>query len=177
MHVCLLEVESAVGRTVPDVQCASFFEKIEQPYRDILVLMRYTGLRLTEVLDLTWQQIDFNRNVIFIRSREVPLLPQALLVLKDLFNMIVDHKARVFNGASGSAIDPLELLRSFEQARLEDGLPITFSMIALRHFFVKDLFQRNISFLAIGKMLGVFDAAKLMVFASYIPLKRQDIVL
>jgi integrase len=73
-------------------------------YRPLLTTALYTGMRLSELLGLSWQDIDFDRQVIYVRyqlsrptrdkparrvrlktraaTRDIPLLPQLAALLK-----------------------------------------------------------------------------------------------
>lgn len=173
LHVRLLDTPSN-NLDLSDEQLSALLTAAEQPYRNIFILMRYTGLRANEALDLTWQQVDFNRNVIFVKLREIPLMHHALVILKEHFVGVVDHKALVFVGPSGRCINIAQLVFLFDEAQAAAGFP-SLSLAALRRAFIKDLFHKRMSILSVGKMMGIHDAAKLMVLSSYIPLHRQDV--
>lgn len=172
LHVRLLEAEGRAKTVVSDAQITACLQSADRPYQDVLTFMRYTGLRPTEAVDLTWQQVDLNRNVVFVRLREIPLMAQALDILK---SQGVDHKARVFQGESGGPVDPLELSESFAESARSAGLPAGSSMAVLRHVFAAELLGKHVSFLLTAKMMGISDIAKMMVFTADIPLSRKDI--
>ncbi len=174
LHVRLLDMKRLRGFQWTDTQMAVFLSNVKRPYKDVLVLMRYAGLRLTEAIDLTWQQVDFNRNVLFIKWREVPLHTQARGVLQVNFNAVIDHKARVFKGLDDDPINQSEIIRHFIQTCRLTGMSEV-SISHLRQNFIKELFERGMSLLTIAKILGINDAAKVMLFSDFIPVSREDI--
>lgn len=174
LHVRLLKTETPATPVPSEGQLAACLEAVNQPFKDALLLMRYTGLRAAELADLSARQVDLNRQVIFIRLREIPLMPQAREILNNLLDKGVDYKAALITQSSGAAIEPKELKDVFEKACVSLGLP-SVSLAGLRHAFVTDLLQKRVSFLSIGKMLGVGDVAKLMLFSSCLSFDRKDI--
>ncbi len=156
LHVRLLDIKPGL-KVLSQEQLEALLQKTAEPYRLALLFMRHTGLRPTEVMDLTWQQVDFNRNAMFIRSREVPLTSTARTILKDLFERVIDHKARIFLNSEG-------LLQHVD------------SLNVFRHAFACDLLHKRVSFLLIGKILGVHDISKLMIYASCVPTQRKDML-
>lgn len=174
LHVRLLDVAPSKRFQLSDVQFITILDHAAQPFKDMMILMRYTGLRAHEILDLTWQQVDLNKNIIFVKLREVPIMPQALAIFKDRFRVVIDHKARVFDGPDGKRFELSDMVQSFEQATIASGLPLI-PLAVLRYAFASDLFQRRISLLSIGKMLGVYDVVKLMLFSCCMPVRREGI--
>jgi site-specific recombinase XerD len=50
------------------------------------------------------------------------------------------------------------------------------NIVMLRHSFACDLLRMRLSLLTVGKILGIYDVAKLMIYASCIPSSRPDIL-
>ena len=164
LHVRLLDIKEAPPSMIDAGQFDAFVNQLRESYRSACVLMRYAGLRLTDVADLTWQQVDFDRNVIFVKSREIPLTPVVLSFFKDGFANVIDHKAPVV----GERLDIHQFLSEMERLQI--------SLSVFRHSFARDLLQKKISLLAVGKILGIYDIAKIMFYAAYIPSQRHDIL-
>ncbi len=91
-------------RVLTQTELARLFAACPRRYRPLLVTGVYTGMRLSEVLGLSWDDVDFNAGVIHVRHqlargrrgvpphrippktcasvREIPLLPQLAAVLR-----------------------------------------------------------------------------------------------
>src|SRR5438309_84985 len=91
-------------RVLTRTELARLFAACPRRYRPLLVTGAYTGMRLSEVLGLSWDDVDFARGVIHVRHqlargrrgvpphrippktrasvREIPLLPQLAAVLR-----------------------------------------------------------------------------------------------
>jgi site-specific recombinase XerD len=175
LHIRLFEIPAARPLDLaPDV-LDKILHHTPEVYRPVFRLMRHTGLRLSEAVDLIWRQVDWNRRVLFIKYREIPLNAAAMAVLKEVFVNVIDHKARVFRDAEGRALEGGELEVRFNKAVAKAGFPGDLTIAHLRHGFACDLLRMRLSFLFVGKLMGVHDAAKLMIYASCIPPSREDI--
>ncbi len=91
-------------RVLTQTELARLFAACPHRYRPLLLTGAYTGMRLSEVLGLSWDDVDFNAGVIHVRHqlargrrgvpphrippktrasvREIPLLPQLAAVLR-----------------------------------------------------------------------------------------------
>lgn len=176
MHVRLLEVESSEVSRMTDDHLAELLKVTHASYQNMFLFMRYTGLRPTELLDLKWDCVDFNRQIIFVRSRELHVAPPAKAILGKLYGLVIDYKAPVFLGPAGVTVHLAELKESFDNARTVAQLSSGYSLMSLRHAFIIDLLSKKVSLLTIGKITGVADIAKLMRFSSYIPGEAPEAV-
>ncbi|MBL8014422.1 MAG: tyrosine-type recombinase/integrase [Candidatus Omnitrophica bacterium] len=169
LHISFLEMRLLNNNLLTDEDCARVMSSVEQPYHDMFRLMRFTGLRPKELTNLTWQQVNLNRQVIFVRVREVPLMIPAIKILQALFVKVIDHKSLVFTHPGGERFEVRLMQAVFTDACSKAGLSSHGSLMPLRHIFIKKLFEKRVPVLSIGKMSGIFDVAKLMRFAQYIP--------
>lgn len=169
LHVRLLKVDGQSALIMTDDQFKELLKGFHETFQDMFQFMRYTGLRPTELVDLRWQQVDLNRNVIFVRLREVPLMSRAKAILDKLSLSVIDHKACVFVGPAGETVDVGMLHEAFANARSLLDLSAEISLNHLRKAFVCGLLRRRVSFLMIAKIAGVADVAKLMFFSDHIP--------
>ena len=176
LHIRLAEIPPGRSLEIAPQALTRILENASEFYRSIFSFLRQTGLRLHELEYLTWQEVDFNRSVIFVKYREIPLNATALMVLKGAFRNVIDHKARVFCDEDGQTPQAFEIAVRFEKAARKAGLSRSPKVNQLRHSFACELLRMRISFLMIGKLLGVHDIAKLMFYATAIPVSREDIV-
>jgi integrase len=137
-------------------------------YRPVLATALYTGMRLNELLGLTWQDIDFDTQIIRVRyqlsrptrerparrvrlktaaaSREIPLLPQLAALLKrhKLAQAHSDAGDYVFATATGTPLAARNLERrglahAADTAHLNNGDQPRLRVHDLRHTFASHL--------------------------------------
>ncbi len=154
-------------RVLTRTELARLFAACPRRYRPLLITGAYTGMRLSEVLGLSWEDVDFAAGVIHVRHqlargrrgvpphrirpktrasvREIPLLPQLAAVLRQ--HKRGSHFARgsdyVFATSRGSAflhhnVSKRVLRRAAVDASLDrDGRRLRFH--DLRHTFASHL--------------------------------------
>jgi site-specific recombinase XerD len=174
LHIRLLDIPPGRSLTISRDIFLRILEQVPEHLRVVYIFLRQTGVRISELERLSWQNVDFNRHVIFMKSREIPLNVTALSVLKGVYQNVIDFKAPVFIHAE-EVIASQELEVRFHKAIGKSGCSVPAGIAALRHSFAGDLLQMRLSLLLVGKILGVHDVAKLMIYASLIPVSREDI--
>lgn len=132
--------------------------EVEQ-YRNVIEFFLYTGLRLSELINLGWDDYDCKRNIIFIREsktaagvRVIPLIPEALLIIEHQ-RMITEQEGYIFQKASGSKITKSTIRRTVERIRKHTGIA-HFTIHVLRHTFATRLVEQKADYKAISKLLG-----------------------
>ena len=155
-------------RVLRHEEIASLLEASPARYRAIIATALYSGLRLSELLGLTWAEVDFEAGLVHVRSqlsrgridkparrvrlktkaavREIPLLPQlgALLKRHKLASSYSGERDYVFATGLGTPlgyrnVERRGLGRAAERAGLNrDGLP-RLRVHDLRHTFASHL--------------------------------------
>jgi site-specific recombinase XerD len=132
-----------------------FLEKREHIYglRDELLfkLLATTGMRRSECVSLTWDQVDLENNTILIRGkgkkeRLLPLHSLVIPLFKQYMDTLAEEKRHpdepVFTTHRGKAFNPRSLHRLFKLMLSQSGLPAhRFSLHHLRHTFATLLLQ------------------------------------
>lgn len=108
-------------------------------------LLATTGMRRQEVVDLTWEQIDFYNETILIfgkgkKERLLPLHSMMLPLLKKYKHSLQEYqvhpKEPVFRNIHGRALTPQGLQVIFKDGLKKAGLPPhRFTLHHLRHTF------------------------------------------
>jgi integrase len=136
----------------------------------IVTVALNTGLRLGEVLGLTWGRVDFSRGVILLeqtkngRRREVPMNRAVDDVLSPLARA---HGGRVFG--------PRSVRRAFESA-CERAKLINFHFHDLRHTFASWLVMRGRPLKEVQELLGHQTITMTMRYAHLSPDRLRDAV-
>lgn len=149
----------------------TFLENDNRPlsYRNHLLfkLLATSGMRRQELVDLTWQQVDLENNVIriFGKGKKERLLPLHPIVIP-LFHDYRMHKLEseiqpsepVFLNKNGQKMNPRGLHFVFKDILSKSGLSANrFSLHHLRHTFATLMLQENkdqVDLRTLQEMLG-----------------------
>lgn len=118
----------------------------------------FTGLRRGELFKLTWDDVDFNRGLITIRSpkggktQTLPISPQALEVLQSL----EVRSPYVFPGKNGR--QRTDFKGPWLRIRQAAGLPGNFRFHGLRHHFASTLVSNGMDLSIVQALLTHKDA-------------------
>lgn len=161
-----------------------FFEAAKSTTRyDAFLIMIDTGVRMGELLALTWDDVDLktgaisiNKNIIYVKDREsetkskykiilqddpktrasnrkIPLTNRALQILRQLKLKSDPDCGLVFPSTKGTFVDPSNFERSFESVVKKTDIDKCNSH-TLRHTFVTRCFEKGISVKIVSKWLG-----------------------
>lgn len=132
-------------------------------YRDFIETALYTGMRLGEIRNLGWDDVDFVNLIIRVRNtenfstkskkeRSIPLHPKLVDILS--LRSRVDHSPFVFVRGDMKRVEPHtanDKLRSYCRAAMLDE---RFHFHTLRHTFASHLAMSGVSLYFIQKILG-----------------------
>lgn len=123
----------------------------------ILSLLLYTGMRVSELLSMRWEHVDFNRRTLFLptsktgRSRYVPMAQAAI----DVVELLPRAKEAIF--LFPNAKDPTKHLTTikhgWQTARDAAALP-GLRIHDLRHSAASFMVNSGVDLFAVGKVLG-----------------------
>lgn len=142
--------------------------------KEIVVFAIHTGLRLTELLDLKWHQIDLTRGTLTIyeqKNKGVDTLPlsetvRALLQEKNKVSPTPDDY--VFSGKQKGRRDTRSLQDSFSAA-LKRAEIKKFRFHDLRHTFATRLVQRGVGIYEVQKLGRWKNTSMVMRYAHHYP--------
>jgi integrase len=124
-----------------------------------------TGLRRGELLALTWDNVDLDNDVVYVRKTLQSIRGQGLVigepkseksrrpvVLPDFAHAVLtDHKAKqkvqsrfVFCTSKGTPFGPRNIMRHFKKMLKKAELPNTIRIHDLRHTFVSFMLSQNV---------------------------------
>lgn len=122
----------------------------------VVVLALSTGMRKGELLTLTWDDIDFERNTILLQStkngerRMLPLVGLSLELLKKLNSSC---QSKLVFPSPKNLSQPLDIRSAWENAVQKADI-VNFKFHDLRHTAASYLAMNNASLLEIGTLLG-----------------------
>jgi integrase len=123
--------------------------------RPIVLIAAHTGMRVQEILTLTWRQIDIRKRMITLEKtknherRIIPLNDQAI----EVFRTVPRHmeSSYVFCGKEGQPYQ--RIVKGFRQACKRASIS-DFRFHDLRHTFASHLVMRGVSLRTVQELLG-----------------------
>ncbi|MDK2933586.1 MAG: hypothetical protein PWP27_1396 [Clostridiales bacterium] len=183
------------------------FEECARKYQyyPAFIVALDTGLRMSELLALRWDDIDLvngyvvvNKNLVFVKDREndtgknvfvvqnttktksgnrkIPLTQRALKLLKELKLKQVSKSDIVFCNKKGSYILKRNFQRTFYNIIKQVGIPKC-GVHTLRHTFATRLFERGVPEKTISDLLGHSSISfTLDTYTHVLPDTKQDAI-
>ena len=164
--------------------------KMEPGFYPLALTFFSTGMRFGEVGALTWDQLDFVRDVIVVdravylgrvdtpkggEPRDVPMHPELKKVLLSYRQLRHIKTDLVFPGRLKNHIQDHEYLGALHRVRRHVGLPrITFH--CMRHSYASQLVIRGVSLYIVQKLLGHKHIETTMRYAHLSPEAKDDAV-
>lgn len=149
--------------------------KVSEPWlQEIIVFAIHTGLRLGELLDLKWLQIDLDRGTLTIYEQKnrgidtLPLSETAWSLLLGKSNSEQKREDYVFPGKDGQRRDTRCLQSSFGWALKRASIE-KFRFHDLRHTFATRLVQRGVGIYEVQKLGRWKTTSMVMRYAHHNP--------
>ncbi|HSL03374.1 MAG TPA: tyrosine-type recombinase/integrase [Nitrospiraceae bacterium] len=141
---------------------------------DLVTFALHTGMRMGEILELTWRGVDFNRRtVMVVRSKNgerqtIPINETVLSVLRQKSKVRSLSTELVFCSRVFTSMEAGHLRRSFRaalrKARIED-----FHFHDLRHTFATRLVQAGVDLYKVQRLLGHKSPIMTQRYAHHYP--------
>lgn len=148
--------------------------------RDVVVFAFYTGMRLNEIVNLRWKNINLNNRVITVgdeyfetkgrKQRFIPISEEAYTVLVSIIalaqplpkgekkdakqNVIPIGNNYVFCKSNGEKFTGDYFTKRFKSACKKAGIDKLIHFHSLRHSFASNLVQKGVSLYKIKELLG-----------------------
>lgn len=133
----------------------------------------YSGMRKSELENLEWNDLDFNRRKIKIRVKESwrPKTTEREIPINDsLFELLTNHRKKQKRGSyvfqyKGEKIPENFLRKKLIQITKRIGLEDITKIHTLRHTFASHLIMRGVDLPTVSKLLGHSDIKTTMIYA------------
>lgn len=141
--------------------------------KEIITFAIYTGFRESEILDLKWQQINFDRRTITISEQKngcidtLPLNETVLQLLQEKEGFR-GNEGYAFLSKSGTRIDNSHLLRAFRSAKKKAKIE-NLRFHDLRHTFATRLVQNGVDLFTVQKLGRWKTTSMVMRYAHHYP--------
>ncbi|WKZ69168.1 MAG: tyrosine-type recombinase/integrase [Melioribacteraceae bacterium] len=143
--------------------------------RNIFIMAYNTGLRLGELVNLTWSAINMVEKIIVVgnhnfttkskAARTIPMNSTVYYLLKDLYKDSVDIEAYVFTNCNGIRFNNDHVSKSFKKAIIAAELNQDVHFHTLRHSFASKLVQKGASIYVIKELLGHSDVSTTQIYS------------
>lgn len=168
------KVNNFIERWLTHEEEAKLIEASPKWLQEIIIFAIHTGFRESEILDLTWKQVDFHRRTITLyeqKNKNVDTLPvsqTALQVLKQRYECMQGESLRVFLNQCGKRIFAQNLIRSFHGAIKKAGIE-RLRFHDLRHTFATRLVQNGVDLYRVQKLGRWKTTSMIMRYAHHYP--------
>jgi len=142
--------------------------------KDFIVTAFYTGMRLNELVNLTWRNVNLNTRIITVGDEEfttkgrnqryIPICDEALTSILTRLNggqaqrenekIIPIGSNYVFSKPSGEKYTGDYFSKAFKKACRAAGIDKSIHFHSLRHSFASNLAQKGVSLYTIKELLG-----------------------
>lgn len=155
-------------------ECKLLLDNCGEELYPIFCTFLNTGMRKSELENLEWHDVDFNRRKIKIRvkdnwrpkttEREIPINDGLLELLKSHCKKTRGN-GWVFHRKDGSKIEPNWLRKKLIQITKKCGMPNVTKIHSLRHTFASWLVMNGVDLATVKKLLGHSNIATTMIYA------------
>jgi integrase len=178
-------------KALTEDELKALIEAVPVERRLLVTLLAQAGLRISELLPLRWQDIDFGRRRLRVRRslsrgligapktrhgrRDVPLteaMTRALWNARKAPGVDGRDEALVFPGRDGGYLDRTQVFRVVKAAAAKAGVPWA-GLHTLRHSAATILFRRGWNAVQVQKFLGHHSPA--FTLAVYVHLLPDDL--
>lgn len=152
---------------ISEAELIQILDKVEnQLHKDIFTTAYYTGMRLNELLNMKWDWIDFNQNLIIIKNsdqfvtktkqeRVIPIHPRVDQILKSRPTFSKEKENHfVFHRVAGVKLNGEFISKQFKKGAKAAKLNPKIHFHTLRHSFASALVQRKVDIYTVQKLLG-----------------------
>lgn len=149
----------------------------KQDYRDkaILELTYSSGLRISELTNLKFEDINLNENIVRVmgkgkKERIVPIGDYAThylnIYIKEYRNLFLKNKQSdyIFLNSSGNKISRQSIFKMLQKRAKEKGIKTEFSPHTLRHSFASHMLENGADLRSIQELLGHSDISTTQIY-------------
>ena len=161
----------------------------QQYLKDLFITAFYTGMRLGEILNMKWNWLDFQKNIITVqctdgfttkskKERIIPISSTLRNVLLNQFPKVIDVDKNnfVFVRPSGIKLNENFISKQFKKSVRAAGLDDKIHFHTLRHSFASMLVQRGVSLYVVKELLGHEDLSTTQIYSHLQSQNLKDAV-
>ena len=138
-------------------------------HRLIIQIGYSAGLRISEIINLKWRDIDFDRNLIHLKrakGKKDRIVMLSLKVKEALMNLTPNKDGYVFLTNRGGKYTQRTIQKIIENAAMKVGLRKSISPHTLRHSFATHLLENGTDIRYIQDLLGHSDISTTLIYTK-----------
>jgi integrase len=169
--------EQQKERILSDEEARRLVESSTKSLKPVVIVALNTGMRMSEILGLRWENVDFTRRFIFVerskngRSRKVPMNSE---VLKTLAGLQRNGNEFVFPKERSSG--PLRSVRTAFLNALRKAKIANVRFHDLRHTFATNLVMNGVDLVTVKEILGHSEIAMTVRYSHPSDSRKMDAV-
>jgi site-specific recombinase XerD len=145
--------------------------------KDLFSLAFYSGLRLSEILNLKWEHVNFHEKMLYVRNqneftlkgekdRVVPVSSKLQEILWRRYKDITNKERRyIFEKCLGVRYNADYVSKKFKKSIVTAKLNTDIHFHTLRHSFASNLVQRGASLYIVKELMGHSDISTTQVYS------------
>ena len=158
----------------------------KQFLKDLFFSAFYTGMRLGELLNMKWDWIDFEQNIIKVKCSEsfttkskkeriIPICSTLRILLTKQFPKVINLEKNnfVFTRIQNIKLNENFVSKQFKKSVRAAGLNDQIHFHTLRHSFASLLVQRGVSLYVVKELLGHEDLSTTQIYSH---LQQQNLM-
>ncbi|HJP19527.1 MAG TPA: site-specific integrase [Nitrospinota bacterium] len=159
-------------------EVTKLYAKLPEYLKPIVTVARFTGLRISNILELTWEKVDLFRKVIIIGKTKngeplgIPMNHTVSKTLNSLAKLLKNNTGLVFQNEANRKRSRHNVSSAFTRACRRAGIE-DFRFHDLRHDFGSNLVQRGISIYSVKELMGHKDVRTTQRYAHLSPDKLK----
>ena len=178
-NIVRFKKERTTPRYLSTQEIEKLFQFITPRFYPHYTVLLNTGIRLGEFLNLTWQDVDFEKKTLYIRPKEdwqpkskdsirqIPLNEAALKAFSQRKN-INESEAYCFSSAKGTRLSKNVMRNTLLKAAAKAGIR-NITVHTFRHTFASHLVQQDESIYKVKALLGHSSVKQTEIYAHLAP--------
>src|SRR3989344_5862792 len=138
-------------------------------HRLIIQVGYSAGLRISEIINLNWKDIDFDRNLIHLKrakGKKDRIVMLSLKVKESLMNLTPNKEGYVFLTNRDGKYTQRTIQKIIEHAAMKAGIRKSVSPHTLRHSFATHLLENGTDIRYIRDLLGHSDISTTLIYTK-----------
>jgi len=138
-------------------------------HRLIIQIGYSAGLRISEIINLKWRDIDFDRNIIHLKrakGKKDRIVMLSLKVKESLMNLTPNKEGYVFLTNRGGKYTQRTIQKIIENAAIKTGIRKSITPHTLRHSFATHLLENGTDIRYIRDLLGHSDISTTLIYTK-----------
>lgn len=145
-----------------------------QVMKDIFTTAFYTGLRLSELINLKWGSIDFKNNFILVKNtdefitknKKERIIPMHQIIIEIMNRLKLESKSKyIFTNKNHYKYNDDYISKKFKSSVRNSGLSEAIHFHSLRHSFASNLVRKGVSLYVVKEILGHEDISTTQIYA------------